>query len=194
LAFGLFCVAVFYLQKLQPLGETPRPVWLTRFLANKPLLVALAVVMALVTALATAYVVGFLDSVANINRNLLDEPAVTIYLLLPPASYFGLALVYILVLSAPTGETIDPAGNGYPLVSFLGLLGVNMMAAVLAIITSVLVDRFLPAGNALWPGIVLYFLLLFLFLPPRFIYLAKVNHPITLLTFLVFLAFLSATV
>lgn len=194
LAFALFCVAVFYLQKLLPLDDSPRPTWLTRILANKPLLVALAVIMAFFTALATAYLVGFLDSVVNLNRGLLDEPAVTIYLLLPPASYFGLALIYVLVLSAPTGAIIEPANSRYALVAFLGLCGVNLMAAVLTIVASVLVDRFLPGESALWPGLLLYILLFLLFLPPRLIYLARVNRPVTLLTFLLFLAFLAAAI
>lgn len=184
----LFCFSVHYLKRFRPGQENTRP----RLLANKKLMVTLAVVMALFAATATAYVTGFLDSVINLNRTILDEPAAAIYLLLSPATWFGLALIYVLVLSPPAGTEETPPTGPTTLSTLLALIGVNLMAVVSAVVFAALFDRF-PAAGSLLAGILIFLLFLLLFLPPRLIYAASTGRPASILTFLFLLSFLVAT-
>lgn len=188
LFFVIFCVSVHYLRKLRPHRESAA----ARQLDNKRLRVALAVVMALFTALMAAYLTGFLDSVVRLNRTILDEPAATIYLLLPPASWFGLALIYVLVLSAPMVPSEETPAGPSPITTLLALIGVNLMAIVSAIVLASFFERF-PAAGSLPAGILIFLLFLLLFLPPRLIYAANTGRPASNLTFFFLLSFLVAT-
>jgi hypothetical protein len=186
----LFCFSVHYLRKSRPGQESTQP----RLLENRKLMVTLAVVMALFVATATAYVTGFLDSVVNLNRTILDEPAAAIYLLLSPATWFGLALIYVLVLSPPAGSSENETSPAGPttLSTLLALVGVNLMAVVSAVVFAALFARF-PAAGSLPAGILIFLLFLLLFLPPRLIYAASTGRPASILTFLFLLSFLVAT-
>ena len=191
--FVLFCLAVYGLKKLRPFS--PQSQVALSFLLEKQTLGGFGVLFALSISTATAYVVGFLDSVILINRGLLDEPSVTIYLLLTPASWFGLSLIYMLLLTSETEAIIDPQTARYGIVSILGLAGVNLMGAILTAVWQALWQRFSGVGGAAW--IVALNLVLFLFLlgPPRLIYIARNRNLISLLTFLpvlVYLAILAA--
>ncbi len=188
LVFVLFCLAVYALKKLPPLPGPPfRPAAL---LENRRLSAALGVLFALCYALIIAYVTGFLDSVANLNRVVLDEPSSTIYLLLTPASWFGLALVYMLLLSSPVEPGPAPGSRNYQIAALLGLLGVNLMAVVLAAFRLTVAGRF---GDGGWPAsVIVLLLLLLLLLPPRLVHAGRTAQPLSLLTFLLLLAFLAA--
>lgn len=171
LLFVLFCLSVYGIKKLEDDVQGRQPV--APFLLEKRTLGALGVLFALFLSLATAYVVGFLDSVVAINRGLLDEPSVTIYLLLTPASWFGLALIYLLVLSSDVEATVGADEYRYPVVSFLSLSGVNLMLVAATAVWQALWSRFTFVGGA---ALFLAFnsvLNLFLFAPPRLSYLTK---------------------
>lgn len=194
LAFLLFCLAVYALKKLSPAGAAPvEPAGFAGILAHRPLSV-LGVFFALVFTVAIAYVVGFLNSVVGVNRFLLDEPAVTIYLLLTPASWFGLSLIYMLLLSGETEQTVQPGSGRYALFSLLGLSGVNLMAVAFTAVGNVFWASF-GIPDAVYLAVLLTFLLyLLLFLPPRLLYEAKQPRPwgvVTFLPLLLYLAWLS---
>lgn len=198
-----FCLAVYGIKKLKPQQAITWEDTLT-FLSHKHIMAALAVFFALVLSIATAYVAGFLDSVIVINRGLLDEPSVTIYLLLTPASWFGLALVYMLILTAPPGQpmphkegTVEPGTARYLFISVLGLVGVSLMAIVLTAVWQAVWARFSAPPEptvAILLNLVLYLLL---FLPPRLIYLSKSPRQVApavlaLVTYLPLLTYLAA--
>lgn len=190
LAFLLFCLAVYALKKLAPAGPAaPR---LAPLLRQRPLSV-LGVFFALVFTLAIAYVVGFLDSVVGINRFLLDEPAVTIYLLLTPASWFGLSLIYMLLLSGETAQTVLPGSGRYALFSLLGLSGVNLMAVVLTAVANAIWVRYGTVDGRGLVFLLAFMLYLLLFAPPRLLYQTKQPRPwwLGLLTFLPLLFYLA---
>lgn len=192
LFFVLFCLAVFGLKKLRP--RTTSGASLPAILFEKQTLGALGVIFALAISTATAYVVGFLDSVVAINRGLLDEPSITIYLLLTPASWFGLALIYILVLTNETDPTVEPASGRYWVVSLLSLAGVNLMGVVFTAVWQALWQRFTGLQGAALFIAMNFILYVFLIGPPRLIYFSRsqsVLSLVTLLPFLLFLAFLA---
>ena len=191
LAFLLFCLAVYALKKLSPAAGAPAErASIAGILARRPLSV-LGVFFALVFTLAIAYVVGFLNSVVGVNRFLLDEPAVTIYLLLSPASWFGLSLIYMLLLSSDTEQTVQPGNGRYALFSLLGLGGVNLMAVVFTAVGNAFWARFGVPDAVYLTALLTFLLYLLLFLPPRLLYEAKQPRPWGLVTFLPLLLYLA---
>lgn len=187
--FVLFCLAVYGLKKLRP-GPGQEQGSLA-FFFEKNTLGALGVLFALSISTATAYVVGFLDSVVAINRGLLDEPSVTIYLLLTPASWFGLALIYMLLLTSETDATVEPQTARYALVSFLGLAGVNLMGVVFTAVWQALWRRFSGIEGSTWLPLLNFVLYLFLLGPPRLIYFARSRSILAVLTFLPLLIYMA---
>lgn len=179
--FVLFCLSVYGIKKLRDDAKGKR--FLPSFLLERRALGALGVLFALFVSLATAYVVGFLDSVVAINRGLLDEPAVTIYLLLTPASWFGLALIYMLVLSGDVEATVTRDEYRYLLVSFLSLSGVNLMLVVATAVWQAVWSRFALVEGATVFLILNFVLNLLLFGPPRLLYLTKNPRWVAILTF-----------
>jgi hypothetical protein len=190
-AFLLFCLAVYALKKLAPAAEAlARRPW-ARYTAQKRPLAVLGVFFAFALTLAIAYVVGFLDSVIGVNRFLMDEPAVALYLLLTPASWFGLSLIYMLLLSTEVVQTVQPGHARYALLSLLGLSGVNLMAVVFTAVGDALWLRFTPPAGIYFFAILNFLLYLLLFGPPRLIYEAKQRQPWGVLTFLPLLLYLA---
>lgn len=192
LFFLVFCLSVYGLKKLRPTATHGAS--LPAILLEKQTLGGLGVIFALAISTATAYVVGFLDSVVAINRGLLDEPSVTIYLLLTPASWFGLALIYVLVLTNETEPTVKPASGRYVAVSFLSLAGVNLMGVVFTAVWQALWQRFTGVQDATFLIAINFVLYAFLIGPPRLIYFSRSRSAIGLLTlvpFLLYLAFLA---
>lgn len=179
--FVLFCLSVYGIKKLDdnPKGNRLLP----HLFLDRRVLGALGVLFALSISLATAYVVGFLDSVVAINRGLLDEPAVTIYLLLTPASWFGLALIYMLVLNSDVEATVNRDEYRYLLVSFLSLSGINLMLVVATAVWQAVWSRFALTEGATVFLILNFILNLLLFGPPRLLYLTKNPRPVAILTF-----------
>lgn len=185
--FLIFCFSVYGIKKLLPI--TLSGMTIPSLLLEKRLLSILGVFFALTISAAVAYVVGFLDSVVAINRGLLDEPSVTIYLLLTPASWFGLALIYMLVLSSETEPGVEPSTLRYGIVSLLSLLGINMMGLAFVAVGQAVSARFdtVPASaTALLLNLLLFLLLLG---PPRLIYTARVRQIIPIASFLLLIAY-----
>lgn len=156
LFFLLFLLAINVFRRLRPAP------WL-----HDRRMLLLAGFFAFALSTAVGYSVGFLDSVANMNREIMDEPSVTIYLLLSPASWLGLSLIYVLLLS-----TESEARPWRPLRAFLALVAANGMAIALAAVARAFWQRFDPA-DAWLPILATLLLALLLFAPPRLIYLGK---------------------
>jgi hypothetical protein len=146
----------------------------------------LAGFFAFMLSTAVGYSVGFLDSVANMNREVMDEPSVTIYLLLSPASWLGLSLIYVLLLS-----TESEARPWSPLRAFLALAAVNAVAIALAAVARAFWLRVAPE-SAWLPMLVTLVLAFLLFALPRLIYLGRdeAARPAALLGWLSLLGFL----
>ena len=194
--FLLFCLAVYGLKKLAPV-ERGTLALRRSLLAQRPLGV-LGVIFALIFTVAVAYSVGFLDSVVGVNRFLLDEPSVTLYLLLTPASWFGLSLIYMLLLSGETEQTVQPGEGRYPLLSLAGLSGVNLMAVGLTAVSQSLWARYPGVGNSYLVFTLTFLLYLLLFGPPRLLYQTKQPRPwwlglTTFVPLLLYLAWLATT-
>ena len=186
--FFLFCLAVYGVKVLRPAtGDRPPLAFL---LERRPLSV-LAVFFSLSLTLAVSYIAGFLDSVVAINRGLLDEPSVTVYLLLTPASWFGLSLIYVLVITAETEPKVAPGTGRYDLVSFLALTGVTLMAVMITAVLQAVRARFGPVANELLFSAIIFVLYLLLFGPPRLLFFARQRSWTAVITFLPLLAILA---
>lgn len=187
--FVQFCLSVYGIKKLG--DDAKGKHLLPPLLLERRALGALGVLFALFLSLATAYVVGFLDSVVAINQGLLDEPSITIYLLLTPASWFGLALIYVLVLSSDVEATVARDEYRYLFVSFLSLSGVNLMLVVATAVWQAVWSRFALVEGATLFLILNFVLNLLLFGPPRLLYLTKNPRWVAILTFVPFLIYVT---
>ena len=189
LFFLVFCLAVYGMKRLRPAagsGRAPLP----SLLEPRPLTV-LAVIFSLALTTAVSYIAGFLDSVVAVNRGLLDEPSVTVYLLLTPASWFGLSLIYVLVITAETEPSVAPGSGRRALVTLLALLGVNLMAIMMTAVLQAVIARFGPAAFSPLLFVIVFSLYLLLFGPPRLLYLARQRSWTGVVTFLPLLAYLA---
>ncbi len=175
--FVLFLLGVYWLKRMRP----------APWLRTMPFYV-LGGLFAFTLSTAIGYAVGFLDSVAAMNRQLLDEPSVTVYLLLTPASWFGISLIYVLLFST---ESAPRPWRAVP--ALLALLAVNAMAVALAAVARAFWTRLEPANGWL-PVLATLVLGLLLFAPPRLLFLGRSWQPATWpswLSLLLFLGYLS---
>lgn len=186
--FLILCLAVYGIKSLRAATGGRPP--LDLLLERRPLAV-LTVFFSLSLTLAVSYVTGFLDSVVAINRGLLDEPSVTVYLLLTPASWFGLSLLYMLVATAETEPDLSPDDSRYAFVSFLALAGVNLMAVMMTAVLQAVSARFGPATNEAFLAALIFALYLLLFGPPRLLFLARQRSWTAVISFLPLLALLA---
>lgn len=177
--FLFFLLGIYVLKRLRP----------APWLRARPFQV-LAALFAFVLANAVAYSVGFLDSVAALNRQTLDEPAAALYLLLTPASWLALSLIYLLMLSLEA-EPAAWSERRRPVLALSALLAINLMALALAAVTRALWFRF--SAEPSWLLLpVTWLLLLLLFLPPRLLYLGRQPARHALSAWLSFLLYLGA--
>lgn len=188
LFFLIFGLAAYGIKTLRPATDDRPPL---AFLLERRPLSALAVFFSLALMLAVAYVAGFLDSVVDINRGLLDEPSVTVYLLLTPASWFGLSLIYMLVITVETEPKVAPGTGRRAFVSFLALTGVNLMAIMFTAVLQAVAARFGPVANGLLFTAIIFVLYLLLFGPPRLLFFARQRSWTAVVTFLPLLALLA---
>ncbi|MDX1689019.1 MAG: hypothetical protein R3248_13640 [Candidatus Promineifilaceae bacterium] len=188
LFFAVFCLAVYGVKRLRSRAPARPP--LSSLLKPRPLTV-LAVIFSFALTAAVSYIAGFLDSVVAVNRGLLDEPSVTVYLLLTPASWFGLSLIYVLVMTAETEPDLAPGSGRRAAVSLLALLGVNLMAIMMTAVLQAVTARFGPPAFSALLFLLFLGLYLLLFGPPRLLYLARQRSWGAVITFLPLLALLA---
>ena len=181
--FALFCWAVVLIRRLQ---NGPGGIDLNRY---KWWLVGLSLPFIFFVIWGIADVIGFLDSVLVINNALLDEAGATIYLLITPASWLTIGLIYSAILAFEMEQTAPRTTIRHFLYATLGLSGVNLMIAVVMAYWGVLWQRSAPAGSPVASLLWLLPLFLLLFGPPRLVYLARRPHWLPLLTFLGLMAF-----
>ncbi|MDX1665101.1 MAG: hypothetical protein R3272_15020 [Candidatus Promineifilaceae bacterium] len=167
--FILFALSVTVLRRVAPpagarlLPGGDRRIW-----------AALGVLFSLFFTTGVLYVSGFLDSVLALGRGLMDEPSVTLYLLLTPASWFAVSLIYMLLLSSETEPSVPRGSARSAVLAFVALVGVNLMAVGATAVWQAALRRFGLAQTdaGLW-AVALFFLYLFLFGPPRVLYAAR---------------------
>lgn len=171
--FG-FCVAVYLIRKLEPQQTSAEaklrvPEWLTR----RPLMAALAVLFGLTLAVLLLNQLGYWESIFIVDDRQLGAGESAAFFVYAPGAFIAAAFFYILVLSAPTRETILVNSRRYVPLALLGLLGANGM---LLLLTAVFQAMALPGWFVL-PA------LLLLFGPPRVWYLQKRPSYLPLVTF-----------
>lgn len=119
---------------------------------------------------------GFFRSLTQVE---LGDTGLSYHLMLGPLLWIVLAFLYMLVFSAPTDTTLDPADNRSAFTLFMALLVVNLMVSVVA-------GYFAAATylDSLSPTIRLFLIIpLFtlFFLPPRLLHLFRSRLPATIL-------------
>lgn len=182
LVYFAFCVAVYLIRKLEPqLTAAEAKLTIPDWLTARPTMTVLAVVFGLTLAVLLLNQLGYWESIFIVDDRRLGAGESSAFFVYAPGAFIAAALFYILVLSAPTRETILVHSRRYVPLALLGLVGVNGM---LLLLTAVLQSLLLP-----W-----YFLLpalLLLFGPPRVWYLLKRPSLLPLITFLLMVAFLA---
>ncbi|HRQ38866.1 MAG TPA: hypothetical protein PLD25_13245 [Chloroflexota bacterium] len=181
LIYFAFCVAVYLIRKLEPQPPTAEakltiPEWLTA----RPTMTVLAALFGLTLAVLLLNQLGYWESIFIVDDRRLGAGESSAFFVYAPGAFIAASLFYILVLSAPTRETILLNSRRYVPLAALGLVGVNGMMVLL---TAVFQSLSLP-----W-----YFLLpalLLLFGPPRVWYLCKRPSVLSLISFLLMLVLL----
>lgn len=180
LFFFLFCIAVYWIKKLEPLEFTDSISleWLTE---NK--LRTLGSLFGIALAAALAHQLGYFDLILEVDDRVLGAGESSAFFVYAPGAWLGAGLIYTLVISSTSAPRYEYDDSEYWVRTGLGMLGVNVMLLVgAAEITAVceessLITTFLVTAP----------LLLLLFLPPRLIYLTKQNSIYSLLSFGVFM-------
>ncbi len=176
--YFLFCVAVYLIRKLEPqLAADEAKVNIPAWLTARPTMTVLAVLFGLTLAVLLLQLLGYWESVLLVDDRRLGAGESSAFFVYAPGAFLAASLFYILVLSAPTRETILVHSRRYVPLALLGLAGVNGMMLLL---TAVLQSLSLP-WYILLPA------LLLLFGPPRVWYLCKRPSLLPLISFLLML-------
>ncbi|MCL4262786.1 MAG: hypothetical protein KJ069_06205 [Anaerolineae bacterium] len=175
LVYFVFCVAVYLIRKLEPQltaaeAKLTIPEWLTR----RPSMTVFAVVFGLTLAVLLLNQLGYWESIFIVDDRRLGAGESSAFFVYAPGAFIAAALFYILVLSAPTRETILVNSRRYVPLALLGLAGVNGMMLLL---TAVFQSLHLP-WYLLLPT------LLLLFGPPRVWYFVKRPSFLPVISFL----------
>ncbi|MBX3054834.1 MAG: hypothetical protein KF770_00025 [Anaerolineae bacterium] len=182
LVYFVFCVAVYLIRKLEPQvtaaeAKLTIPEWLTA----RPTMTVFAVLFGLTLAVLLLNQLGYWESIFIVDDRRLGAGESSAFFVYAPGAFIAAALFYILVLSAPTRETILVNSRRYVPLALVGLVGVNgMMVLLTAVFQSLLLPWYL-----LLPA------LLLLFGPPRVWYLCKRPSFLPLITFLLMVVFLA---
>lgn len=187
LIFGLFCVAVSGTKRLR----APEGAWDP--LRYKKLLTGAAVLFVLLLTWAIIDTWGYTQGVANMTNAVVNEGEATTYLLVP-ATWIGIGLIYVLVLTQPTPQTVVPGTPRFLLLATASLLGINIMLVAFTAYWGVVVSRLAPAGGGVITLLLLFLTLAALFLPARVYYFARFGAAayVSWLPLLFFAAWLAA--
>lgn len=180
LFFMLFCVAVFWLKKLeveQPTRSIPLQ-WLSD---NK--LRALGSLFGIALAAGLAHQLGYFDLIMEVNDRELGAGESSAFFVYAPGAWLGAGLIYTLVISSTSAPRYRIGQSEYWSRTGLGMFGVNLMLIIgTAELTAVCQSTpiFMATG-------IVTVLLILLFLPPRLIYLKKQDSLASLASFTLFL-------
>ena len=166
LIFALFCVSVSGTKRLQPAAGALDP------LRYKRLLIAAGVLFVLLLTWAIIDTWGYTQGVANMTNAVVNEGEATTYLLVP-ATWIGIGLVYVLVLTQPAPATVAPGTPRFLLLATASLLGINVMLVAFTAYWAVVVSRMAPAGGHVGWLLLIFTALAALFLPARIYYYAR---------------------
>lgn len=183
-AFVLFCIAVYLLKKLTPLPDQARPHgWPLSPTAQRLFGVLFGVAM----TLFLAHQLGYLALILEVDDRVLGAGESSAFFVFAPGAWLGLALIYVLVLSSTAAPRFDRTTTRFHWMAFIGLLGVNGMA----ILVAAELNSAFAAIHPLSQAVVILLLLYLLFLPPRLVYQARQRHPVGLISFSLLLAIIT---
>lgn len=180
LFFILFCVAVFWLKKLETDQATSAiPLkWLSE---NK--LRAFGFLFGIALAAGLAHQLGYFDLILEVDDRVLGAGESSAFFVYAPGAWLGAGLIYTLVISSTSAPRYKIGHSDYWSRTGLGILGVNLMLIIgTAELTAVCQST--PIYIAFF---IISTLLLLLFLPPRLIYLMKQNSISSLISFTIFM-------
>lgn len=194
-AYFVFCLAVNGLKKLQPdeRGEVPR--WLAKFdfTRSRPLTVIIAVVMAITVIMIQADINQLVESALALAQSPgeVHEGEVSLYYAFGPSFLWTiLGLFYLLVLITNVEQNVEPDSGRYLRNEFVGLLAINVLIVTYSAYFATLVDRLELAGGGLVAGFVgLLLLYTVLFDPLRLLHFLKRPQSLSLISYIIFVAY-----
>ena len=181
-AYILLCLGVYAIRKLELAPAAPD---LT--LPGPRIRGALGLFFGLTMMTAVAWQLGFFDVALTIDPMELGEGEAASFFVFAPSAWLGLALCYILVLAFNVAPTVRRDTGYYPWLALAGLLGVNAMLLLATAQLRAIAEGAITGGH--WLSFVAsVVLLLFLFGPPRLLYLSRQPRLSAAVTFLALLA------
>lgn len=180
LFFLFFCIAVYWLKKLET--EEPTTIISLQWLSDNKLR-ALGSLFGIALAAGLAHQLGYFDLILEVDDRVLGAGESSAFFVYAPGAWLGAGLIYTLVISSSSAPRYRVGEPEYWSRTGLGMFGVNMMLIIgTAELTAVCQST--PVYIA---TLVVTTLLLILFLPPRLIYLKKQDSIGSLASFGIFL-------
>lgn len=185
LFYGLLCVGVILIRKLEPGRPSHR---FPPFLLARPTRMILGILFGIAMMLAISYQLNFLDAILETDASVLDEGESAAFFVFAPGAWLGISLLYALFISFAVTPTIPKGSSRYPWLALAGLLGVNGMLLMVTALGKAIAQQVSAGPTVAW-FLATYALLLLLLGPPRLLYLKKQPYPNALVTFLVLLGY-----
>ncbi len=181
-AFIFFCIAVYWLKKLEPEPETTTFRWIPAQLLSVTGQRILGMLFGVALALGIAHQLGYMESIFIVDDRVLGAGESSAFFVYGPASWLGVGLIYMLILSSTTPSRFLKAEPRYNLVAALGLVGVNLMP----VLAAAELHAAIQSTNILW-FFVTFLILAVLFIPTRLVYLTKHPQISSLISFIILL-------
>ena len=181
--YVLFLVGVYVTKRLQGSGVLLAQVW-----SNRPVRISIGVLMALFLFVSVSDMVGIIQLLTTLDNTLLDETGAAIYLLVTPATWFGIGMVYVLILLSDTQPTVADDSPRFALTSFvsLGLANVYLVGMTAYWRSALERTDFAPIV-----AILMLVSLVVLYLPPRLLYVWRTGRFLSLISFIILLIYLA---
>jgi hypothetical protein len=189
-AYVLFCLAVYAVQKLEPDPRANADKLIPDSWFTPKLLGVLGVLFGLIMMFSFTYQLGYLYALAAFNSRSLNSGETAAFLAMAPGAWLGFSLFYMLLLIS----TFEPAvmrGDGrYRQISLLALLTINLLLILMTAQARVVFLELGLTGQWLLLPVV-FGLWLLLFVPPRLLFLRKMAYPSGVISLLALLLYCS---
>jgi len=179
--FILFCIAVYWLKKLEPETDTT-PSWVPAQLQSETGQRVLGVLFGVAIALGVAHQLGYMESIFIVDDRVIGAGESSAFFVYGPASWLGAGLIYMLILSSTTPPRFLKAESRYNRVAALGLAGVNLML----VMATAELQAAIQSAHILWI-LGTFLILVVLFMPTRLVYLSKQPQISSLISFVILL-------